>query len=360
MKKRVLVIPLLAALMLALAAQPAAAFFSFLSGGTGYATVGPFSGGLACVQQGDKYGYINTAGELVIPCTWEWAGDFCEGRAWVQQDGLFGYIDATGKLIAPCLWDGAYDFSEGMALVYTGDFSNQLYGFLNLEGELVLPCQYEYATSFQNGMAYVENGLDCRFIAPDGSVLLETDEFAKGSFHEGFARYSHFETKGAKMGYRYGFIDSTGRAAIPAKWENAGDFSEGLAPVCIEGSTYRGDKWGYIDTTGAVVIPYAWSYAYEFLDGFAVVWNWTDPNHLWGLIDKKGHAAIPLAYEWLSNVGDGFVIAKKNDKWGVLRTDGSTFLPFEYEGISYGEGLFCLLKRGKLSLMDAQGHLLTE
>lgn len=37
-----------------------------------YKECDPFQEGIARVQLGDKYGYINTKGEIVIPIKYEW------------------------------------------------------------------------------------------------------------------------------------------------------------------------------------------------------------------------------------------------------------------------------------------------
>ena len=43
-----------------------------------------------------KYGFVNEAGKLVIPCTWEGAGHFHEGLAKVKDDNYkWGFIDMT-------------------------------------------------------------------------------------------------------------------------------------------------------------------------------------------------------------------------------------------------------------------------
>lgn len=46
----------------------------------------PFSEGLAAVKKNDKFGFINTQGELVIPCQYQYAGSFKEGLACVVKD----------------------------------------------------------------------------------------------------------------------------------------------------------------------------------------------------------------------------------------------------------------------------------
>ncbi len=67
---------------------------------------------------------------------------------------------------------------------------------------------------------------------------------------------------------------------IPCRWEDAGNFREGLAAVRDED-----DKWGYIDKTGRVVIPCQWERAWDFSKGLARV---KDEDGNWHKIDKTG------------------------------------------------------------------------
>lgn len=78
-----------------------------------------------------------------------------------------------------------------------------------------------------------------------------------GPFMEGLAP--------VKLGGKYGYIDKDGKCVIPYKYESAGVFSEGLARVSMNG------KYGYIDRNGKQVIPYKFSDAGDFIDGLAEV-----------------------------------------------------------------------------------------
>jgi len=108
----------------------------------------------------------------------------------------------------------------------------------------------------------------------------------KSVFHE---RTKHFEKVGefhddrAKVyqNNSIGFIDTKGILITPVEWEDAGDFSEGLACVCNENSDY-----GFIDKEGNIVIPFKWFTACPFKNGMAEVQD-EDFNHY--LIDKEGN-----------------------------------------------------------------------
>jgi hypothetical protein len=65
-----------------------------------------FSEGLARVSMGERFGFINKGGEIVIECRYEDAKDFSKGLAAVKANGLWGFIDRTGTLIIQPQYDG--------------------------------------------------------------------------------------------------------------------------------------------------------------------------------------------------------------------------------------------------------------
>jgi hypothetical protein len=66
-----------------------------------YDQLGLFSEGLAAAYKGEKWGYINTKGEEVIPTTIEaqCVGRFSEGLAFVLTYDGFNVIDKEGKIV---------------------------------------------------------------------------------------------------------------------------------------------------------------------------------------------------------------------------------------------------------------------
>ena len=66
-----------------------------------YDQLGLFSEGLAAAYKGEKWGYINTKGEEVIPTTIEaqCVGSFSEGLAFVLTYDGFNVIDKEGKIV---------------------------------------------------------------------------------------------------------------------------------------------------------------------------------------------------------------------------------------------------------------------
>ena len=58
-----------------------------------------------------------------------------------------------------------------------------------------------------------------------GKIVLATEFFYAGEFHDGLATVYDAETD------KWGFIDQTGKVVIPVQYQAVNDFSEGLALV---------------------------------------------------------------------------------------------------------------------------------
>ena len=95
------------------------------------------SDGLIIVEGKDKYGYINTKGENVIPEIYYNARPFYEGQAWVKQaeDGAWMSIDKKNSVVFYLAKDESPvgGFHNGLALVRTEDG----YKYVNKSGALV-------------------------------------------------------------------------------------------------------------------------------------------------------------------------------------------------------------------------------
>lgn len=102
------------------------------------------------------------------------------------------------------------------------------------------------------------------------SLVIKPKYQLAGPFMEGLAP--------VMLGGKYGYIDKEGTCTIPYKYETAGVFAEGMARVALNG------RFGYIDRQGKQVIPYKFTDAGDFIDGLAeVIFNGKR-----GFVDKTG------------------------------------------------------------------------
>ena len=89
---------------------------------------------LAAVKIGDKWGYINVAGEVVIEPQFDQAHSFYEGLAVVRvgdsDRGKYGYVNAAGEVVIKPQFRQAHSFSEGLAAVRTGGLISGKWGYI--------------------------------------------------------------------------------------------------------------------------------------------------------------------------------------------------------------------------------------
>ncbi len=120
----------------------------------------PFTDGMAMVKERstEKWGYVNTSGEIVLPPVYSKNIDFFhEGRALVamhETPTRFGYIDKTGKFIyGP--EEGSYSslgrkewlFHESSCR-FKGGMASYIGKVINLNGQIIWP--HDKATTAQN------------------------------------------------------------------------------------------------------------------------------------------------------------------------------------------------------------------
>jgi hypothetical protein len=119
------------------------------------------------INGNNKWGFINTKGELAIQPIYDEAGDFKNGGAIVgikeydekgeYQKTRTGCIDYNGKYIIP-ISDTVIIGFYGDVAVYV-DYAISLYGLLDTHGNTVTEAKYKYIGPFIDGIAevYIRN-----------------------------------------------------------------------------------------------------------------------------------------------------------------------------------------------------------
>ena len=191
----------------------------------------PFSQGLAAVQKGGQWGFIDMTGKFVIVPSFEAVGSFSNGLAPVRQGGLWGYIDTGGRMKIPPQYLHAGPFSEGLAAV---EICGR-YGYIDDTGRDLICASFDEAGEFKYGLAPVKHHTDYRgwgYINTRGRLVLPFRYNAALPFSEGSAATA--------TDSRWGFINVLGENVLSNQYDEVRPFSEGQAAVRQE------DKWGYI------------------------------------------------------------------------------------------------------------------
>jgi hypothetical protein len=360
---------------------------------------------LFVIKSGNKYGFINQKGDIVITPQFESVYGFGDySIAPFKMDGKWGYLNKKGEIVVAAQFDEAKTFSDDSLARFKMDDN---WGYINTRGNIMIPAQFEYATPMYEGHAIVEteNGLgvidktgklttinipncylDKEFddhyfsegLAPieimystvyddgftiqhpgytyvdyHGDTIKEEIAFVchngiSRTFHNRRAAFQGKLTKrNGKWNEYFGFIDKNGDTIIGAQYDWVSVFSEGIAMIG------KDNKCGYIDTIGNVIIEPSFDGWGPFNKGICAVKS----NDKWGFIDKSGEYVINPSFEMVSIFSEGLSWVKQDNKWGAIDTCGNVVIPIRYvnQPYQFNRGLSLVVSDGKWLYINKTG-----
>lgn len=296
-------------------------------------------------------------------------GEFREGLLSVLVGNKWGFIDTNGVMVIQPQYIsmmGAPFFSNGVAvleLVPGGPF-----GAIDKKGNTIVPFVYYRLSEFGDDLAVSMKPADagnggtlahCQVVSINGTIVNDStiNDYNFNSFYkEGL---SHFREK-----YKYGFLDKKGLPFIENIYDDIAPFSEGLAAVSLK------NKWFFIDKSGNSVSAFTTpNQPGDFHNGRSIIFE----NNKKGAIDKSGKVMIQPKYESLSTFDGGFAAGKYTDEktwetsFEIIDLDGKVirkFAPSVDKGKYYflqsgfSEGL-AVIKEGyeKSGFVDTKGKI---
>lgn len=289
----------------------------------------------------------------------------------IEDRGLGGFIDKSGRIVIPPCFDIAAEFSEGLASFER----DQMWGYLDRSGKVVIEPRFLWAEEFSEGLARVQiagsrlgPGAAWGFIDRTGAIVIDGRQINNPGLQgmDGvYGRDRAFRQGRAliEIDGKKGFIDKSGRMAIPPRYTYAYPFSEGLAAVTM--SPTGDDGWGHIDVSGQWVVQPRFGWASSFSDGLAPVNRVRDC----GYVDRTGAVVVkpPLsanetdcAAVW-GQFADGLARWKFGKKYGFIDQTGKTIISPKFDlTFGFSEGLAAVLIRGKWSYIDTEGRTVIQ
>jgi WG repeat protein len=315
-----------------------------------------------------------------------------------DEPGKCRIFDMSGRSIGEVGDSVVPRTASPLGLVAVETKKSGLQGYLNADGTWKIEPQFQRAGPYCDDRAAVQR-VDSLWVYLDreghevGSPWDAAEAFTQGrglvTSYKGGSKFLH------------GYVDTSGKVAIPVQFAGARLFSEGLAAVLVDG------KWGYIDRDGKMVIPPRFAEAEAFFGGRAVVrvgegWDknsglidttgkfivepryqqlsrigdrfWSvgnidpayhgndEPHLLSRLVDAQGHPVSSQSYNSFGAPGDGLISVCRKDRCGFIDIHGKLVIPLKYQGVDdFQEGLAAVTSDGsRYGFIDRTGKLVLD
>ena len=274
-----------------------------------------------------------------------------------------GYINEKGEMVIPAQYKKAYFFSGGMAKVVT--FENQIQ-FINTKGEVVhtLPENLYCDDYFING--YIRYYQPAMGYMPSCGLW---DNNFKDVFPFGFLRVGNMSKEGL-VATGVGYFNKNGERVITfnadtfdiynGTFYDYGDFCDGAAVIHLQcnknGFSYG--RAGAINTKGEWVVDTMY-YDLKSVGGGLIAYP--DTTGLWGLMDTQGNKVTEPKFNEIGDFEDGDLLPVRiGIQWGYADNTGTIRIEQQYAYCDpFHEGVAWVTPdRNNHSLIDTSGKVL--
>jgi hypothetical protein len=277
----------------------------------GEMTCGAYSPLPICLFEGGRCGAVNRDGSIAVAPRFDFVDEFHEGRALVRLGGRYGYVDLDGNAVVEPQYAIAGRYHLGYAEVDVGGKS----ALIDLEGRQVLAPRFARAGAFAKDVFWVNEGArrfsgwpggeelgglqpkhgssQVIFVTGKWGLVDATGAWIRTPEFSDIERFDRNQTNlmWAKAATGWGLIRPDGTWLIEPKFERVGELVDDRAFVRL------GGRIGYIDGTGRVAIPPKFddgAFFAHFVDGLPAA---AKLGRYWGLIDQSGEWVVEPAYD---------------------------------------------------------------
>lgn len=307
------------------------------------------------IKIGDKYGFINDKGDIVIEPQFDNAFYyFSDGVCFAKYDGTTGLIDNNGHLIVelPDSISWVYSFTKGKGIVL---FENGEMNIVRTDGNYVLENDYKYITQNEDGesLYYILHRKDNKWLAADstGNVIGEPCDSIL-SYSQNLCPVKHKD--------KWGYMDPSGNITIDTIYKFAWSFSQdGIARVKKDSiESYINETGKTLFSADKAMTPFACNRAAVKIDNRLYLLNKTgnkiceiNADDIYGFhhddglatiirngkaikIDSLGREILSTKYENIGAFVNGIAPVIKNEKIGFINKEGKEIIPLDFDDFS--------------------------
>lgn len=374
-----------------------------------------FYSGLILTLSNGKWGYLNKAGQAVVPFKYEDAASFSEGLAAVKLNGMYGFIDASDVVKIPFIYSNVSDFKNSLSKVRLNGKS----GFIDKSGKHVTEIKYDeivyghmdamlyavrlngkYAVLNRQGIEltpFIYDDIKPNFDNKTNYMLVRTGAYwgmvnDKGTLvlPNMYDDLDFIDDKllNAASNRKWGIINTSGTVVLPFTHIQRANVTFYRLPqgtyiednmrksFYLEGdgiriskyehideeaderrAVYYKNKAGFINSKGQEIIPMKYDSVGMFDKGIAIVAS----GGKFGLVDTLGKELTPVKYNYIGSSSEGFMLVGLDNKWGYVDASGKEVVPLVYEGgAPFSEGLAAVVVNKKVGFINKYGRIVIE
>ena len=308
-----------------------------------YSFARDFVNEVGIVSLENKWGLISTTGKSLVPCEYD-------GLHFMESTGnsilriynnnqKFGLIDTLGQVTVNLKYDEIGAFREGRLAVKR----NGLWGFVNLDGREVVPPRFKKVNNFHDGLASVKTSRKWGFIDQNGDTEIDFKFRRLGNFKDGLAwAYTYKGT---------GYINTDAKMVIPTDFNKAFDFEGDVARVVVNG------KFGLIDREGNFVQKPKYTDIAAFNEYGVAIVRYGNDRIRYGLIDKSGKLVTKQNFRSIRPFKEGFAAVKYRNGYGFINPKGALVIDDTYSKVSnFADGRAAVQRDGQCGYIDKAGR----
>lgn len=279
---------------------------------------------------GEKCGFVDSAGKLVINPQYDGANFFAEstGLAPVSMGGKWGLIDRRGEYAVNPQFDAiAPAGNRPVFRVSIGD----RWGTIDRKGAFIINPQFDWLGNFDaQGRARVRSGDKFGIIDSSGKYLVppQFDALIAEELPNGATQHFVNGVAPAALDGKWGYIDEAGAWIVNPQFAAAGmiEPTTGLAPVMVTQvkeveDTASAAAW---DANVAAARSQAEYWGYRYDPPQRPDFTQRTETSIWGFVDKTGKLVIqPQFASAGAFTASGLAPVRVDDLWGYIDANGA-------------------------------------
>lgn len=304
-------------------------------------------------RKGEKWGYSDDSGKIVIPLKYDNAGPFNRGYAVVQLGDSWGILDIRGTYIKTnydslgSFFDGYFlqDARTGEQIIRTGieAYQDGKRWYIDSVGNklfssgtpiTILEMPKETTNYIGKINIFKENGRYGFEVKVSGRKSYAIyDTLIYSDTDDNYVSQPEPYFIASKRG-RWGILTMRDEAILPFEYEYLKE--RGFRTDIL---FKRDGKWGVMNRNHKIIIQNEYDSIYYDAEFYFV-----SRNGKWGVLYHDSKGIISLSYDSISITSDhkGFIVTDSTDKQGYFNTNGQQIIAFEFYNLKklrYAEGV---------------------